>query len=82
MFGDPVSGRPGDEQQAADALRLRHPDDERLNAHVAGALLRDTRRGPRIDKRPGHNIGGSMAVTMAWDRHEHKPAEVKLLGWI
>ncbi len=38
---------------------LQHPDDPQLNAHVHGSLLRDTRRGVRVDKQPGATTTGS-----------------------
>jgi hypothetical protein len=40
-------------QRLYDAIiekRLVHPDDERLNAHVAATIARHGRRGWRVDK--------------------------------
>ena len=46
-------------------------------------MMRDTRRGLRIDKRPGHNNDALIALLMAVSRMEVKPPEpVKLLGWV
>ena len=61
---------------------LVHPGDEQLDAHVEGAMMRDTRRGPRLDKRHGRNNDGLVAAMMAIDRLEHKPPEMRFLGWI
>ena len=62
--------------------RLTHPDDPKLNAHVEGSMLRETRRGARIDKRPSSNNDGVIALLMAVDRMEHRPQAAKLLGWV
>ena len=61
---------------------LVHPNDPRLNRHLEGSMLRDTRRGPRLDKRAGRNNDGMVALLMALERLEHRPHEIKLLGWI
>lgn len=63
--------------------RLTHPDDPALNRHVDGSMMRDTRRGIRIDKRPGHNHDSVVALLMCIARWEAKqPAPVRLVGWI
>ena len=62
--------------------RLTHPNDPKLNEHVEGSMLRDTRRGPRLDKRKGRNNDGLVALLMALDRVEHVPDEVKVLAWL
>lgn len=62
--------------------RLTHPDDPLLNAHVAGSMLRDTRRGVRIDKRPGANNDGAIALAIAVSRSEHRQPVPKLVGWV
>jgi len=49
---------------------------------MEGSLLRDTRRGVQLDKRRGHNNDAMVALLMAVDRMEHKPAPVKLVGWV
>lgn len=76
---------PGTDQlhRAVTERRLTHPDDPALNRHVEGSMMRDTRRGLRIDKRPGHNNDGLVALLMAVARMEVKqPAGARLLGWI
>jgi len=61
----------------------RHPDDEQLNAHVHAAIARDTPRGWRIDKaKSRHNIDAVVALAMAVEAAENKPAPVELLGWL
>lgn len=62
--------------------RLTHPDDPALNRHMEGSMLRDTRRGVRVDKRPGQNNDAMIALLMAVDRMEHKPAPARLLAWL
>lgn len=63
--------------------RLTHPDDPQLNAHLAGSMLRDTRRGVRLDKRPGCNNDGMIALLCAVDRAEQpQPVPARLLGWL
>jgi len=45
-------------------------------------MLRDTRRGVRVDKRPGQNNDGVVALFMALDRIEQKAvAPTRFLGW-
>lgn len=64
--------------------RLVHPDDPDLNAHVAAAVAKHSRRGWRIDKAErSENIDGAVALAMAVDRAlapQPKPAE--FLGWL
>jgi phage terminase large subunit-like protein len=63
--------------------RLQHPDDSALNAHVRAAIARDTLRGWRIDKlKSRDNIDAVVALAMAVDAAESKPAPVELLGWL
>jgi phage terminase large subunit-like protein len=61
--------------------RLRHPNNERLNEHVASAVAKHTRRGWRLD-RADQPIDGVIALAMAVDRAEHREQPAKLLGWI
>jgi phage terminase large subunit-like protein len=68
--------------RAVNGHKLTHPNDERLNAHVEGSMLRDTRRGPRLDKRKGRNNDGVVALLMAWDRQQNVPEPVKVLAWV
>ncbi len=63
--------------------RLVHPNDPRLNAHVAAAVARHGRRGWRIDKAErGENIDGVVALCMAVERAALRPEPVQLLGWL
>lgn len=64
--------------------KIKHPDDPKLNEHVAAAVARHGRRGWRIDQAErGANIDGLIALVMA---HEARtaPAEppTRVLGWI
>ena len=73
-------------QRLYDAIverRLVHPNDPRLNAHVAAAVPRHGRRGWRIDKAArADKIDGVVALAMALDRVENRPAPAKLIGWL
>jgi len=65
--------------------RLVHPDDPQLNAHVAAAIAKQSRRSWRIDRAErGENIDGAIALAMAVDRAgfaaHQQPAQ--LLGWL
>jgi phage terminase large subunit-like protein len=63
--------------------RLQHPDDPAVNAHVRAAIARDTPRGWRIDKlKSRDNIDAVVALAMAVEAAENKPAPVELLGWL
>ena len=63
--------------------RLVHGDDPRLNAHVAAAVARHGRRGWRIDKADrADKIDGVVALAMALDRLEDRPAPTRLVGWL
>jgi phage terminase large subunit-like protein len=73
-------------QRLYDAIierRLVHPDDPRLNAHVAAAVARHGRRGWRLDKASrSDKIDGAVALVMALDRLENRPQPAKLIGWL
>jgi phage terminase large subunit-like protein len=73
-------------QRLYDAIierRLVHPDDERLNAHVAATIARHGRRGWRIDKaNRSDKIDGCVALAMALDRLENRPEPTRLVGWL
>lgn len=73
-------------QRLYDAIiekRLVHPDDPRLNAHVAAAVARHGRRGWRIDKaNRSDKIDAVVALAMALDRIENRPAPARLVGWL
>ena len=63
--------------------RLQHPDNPDLNAQVRQAVARDTPRGWRIDKlKSRDNIDAVVALAMAVESAENKPAPVELLGWL
>jgi len=63
--------------------RLEHPEDPRLDAHVEGSMLRETRRGVRVDKPPGPNNDGVVALLMALDRIEQNAAApTRVIGWV
>jgi phage terminase large subunit-like protein len=73
-------------QRLHDAIterRLTHPDDPKLNAHVAAAIARHGRRGWRLDKaNRSDKIDGCIAMAMALDRIENQPEPAKLIGWL
>lgn len=73
-------------QRLYDAIvegRLVHPDDERLNVHVANTIARHGRRGWRVDKaNRADKIDACIALCMALDRLENRPAPTRLVGWL
>ena len=73
-------------QRLYDAIvegRLVHPNDPRLNAHVAAAVARHGRRGWRLDKaNRADKIDAVVALAMALDRVENRPAPTRLVGWL
>jgi phage terminase large subunit-like protein len=74
-------------QQLYDAVvegKLTHPDDERLNRHVAAAVARHGRRGWRLDKADDSEpIDGVVALCMALAaKTAPGPEPVKFLGWL
>ena len=63
--------------------RIVHPNDPRLNRHVAAAVARHTRRGWRIDKAErSENIDAVIALCMAVERAAVTPEPVELIGWL
>jgi phage terminase large subunit-like protein len=63
--------------------RITHPNDPELNRHVATAVAKDSPRGWRLDK--AHRtaqIDAVIALAMAVERAEYKPAPAQLLGWL
>ena len=70
--------------QAITEGRIHHPDDPKLNEHVAAAVARHGRRGWRIDQAErGANIDGLVALVMAHEaRTAPEPAPTRVLGWI
>lgn len=73
-------------QRLYDAIierRIIHPDDPKLNDHVAAAIARHGRRGWRIDKAArADKIDAVVALAMALDRLEDRPAPTRLVGWL
>jgi phage terminase large subunit-like protein len=70
--------------QAVVEGRIHHPNDERLNEHVAAAVARHGRRGWRIDQgeRSG-NIDGLIALAMAFEAATSPPPPTtEVLGWL
>jgi hypothetical protein len=53
-------------------------------AHIAGAVARQTGRGPRLDKRArAAQIAAAAALAMAVERAQAPaPEPVRLLGWL
>jgi hypothetical protein len=63
--------------------RIVVPDNAELRQHAAAAVARHGRRGWRIDKAArADNVDAIVALCMALEAAEHKPAEVQLLGWL
>jgi phage terminase large subunit-like protein len=73
-------------QRLHDAItegRLVHPDDPKLNAHVAATIARHGRRGWRVDKADrADKIDGVVSLAMALDRLEDRPEPTRLIGWL
>jgi phage terminase large subunit-like protein len=63
---------------------LHHPNDPKLNEHVAHAVARHGRRGWRIDQAPGGGpVDGAVALVMAHEAATAPPPpETKVLGWL
>jgi phage terminase large subunit-like protein len=63
--------------------RLTLPDNPELRAHAHAAIARHSRRGWRIDKaQRSDNIDAVIAMCMAVEAAENKPAEFEVLGWL
>jgi len=61
---------------------LTHPGDPELDRHVAAAVAKATPRGWRLDKmNDAAQIDAAVALAMACQRVEQRPAPVKLHGW-
>jgi phage terminase large subunit-like protein len=70
--------------QAVVEKRIHHPDNPRLNEHVAAAVARHGRRGWRVDQADrGSNIDGLVVMVMC---HEAitapPPPPARVLGWL
>ena len=79
---------PASERLSAAILerRLRHPGDPVLDAHVAAAVAKQTRRGARIAHAGGRHssnrIDAVIALALAVDAAENQSAPAKLIGWL
>lgn len=63
--------------------RLKHSNDPELNAHVAGAIAAQTPRGWKLEKSArSAQIDGVVALAMAVEAAERRPAPVELVGWL
>ncbi len=65
--------------------RLVLPLDDTLASHAANAVAKQSRRGWRIDRpsrAAGVNIDAVIALAMALDRFEQKPAGLTVVGWV
>jgi phage terminase large subunit-like protein len=63
--------------------RLKHSNDPELNAHVAGAVAAQTPRGWKLEKSArSAQIDGVVALAMAVEAAERRPAPVELVGWL
>jgi len=63
--------------------RLTHSNDPALNAHVAGAIAKQTPRGWRLDKSErAAQIDAVVALAMALERAEQPARPARLVGWV
>ena len=63
--------------------RLRHRGEPDLAKHVAGTIAKQTGRGWRLEKSERQaQIDALIALAMAVERAEARPAPVRLLGWL
>lgn len=63
--------------------RLQHPGDPDLDRHAAHAIAKPTPRGWRLVKASdGAQIDALIALAMAAERAEQRPARVKFHGWL
>jgi phage terminase large subunit-like protein len=69
-------------REAVKERRIHHPNDEKLNAHVAAAVAKHGRRGWRIDQAErGANIDGLVALVMAYEAMTApEPPRGRILG--
>jgi phage terminase large subunit-like protein len=62
---------------------LRHPGDPALDRQVAAVVARRAGRGWRLDKLERESqIDAAVALAMAAERAQHRPAPAKLVGWL
>jgi phage terminase large subunit-like protein len=63
--------------------KLRHPNDQALNRHVARTIARKTERGWRIDKTKSRDqIDAVVALAMAVDRATNRAEPAEVVGWL
>lgn len=64
--------------------KITHPDDPKLNEHIAGAVARHGRRGWRIDQAErGTPVDGAVALVMAYEASTApEPPATEVLGWL
>jgi hypothetical protein len=59
------------------------PDDHELRQHAANAIARQKPRGWKIEAPDrSSNVDGVVALMMALDRLENRPAPTRLVGWL
>ena len=70
--------------EAIKERRIPHPNDEKLNAHVAAAVAKHGGRGWRIDQAErGANIDGLVALVMAYEAMTAPPPPpTTVLGYL
>jgi phage terminase large subunit-like protein len=70
--------------QAVIEQRIHHPNDERLNQHVAAAVAKHGRRGWRIDQAErGTPVDGVIALCMAYEAMTApEPPPARVLGYL
>jgi phage terminase large subunit-like protein len=63
---------------------VSHPDDPKLNEHIAGAVARHGRRGWRIDQAErGTPVDGAVALVMAYEAATApEPTPTEVVGWL
>jgi phage terminase large subunit-like protein len=64
--------------------RITHPDDQKLNEHIAAAVARHGRRGWRIDQAErGTPVDGAVALVMAYEASTApEPPATEVVGWL
>ena len=78
------AGNTRDREAAGEAeARVGGPRQRASHAHVASAVARHGRRGWRLDKaNRADKIDAVVALAMALDRVENRPAPTRLVGWL
>ena len=63
--------------------RITHANDPDLNRHIASAVAKEGPRGWRLGKaQRSAQVDRVVALAMALERAESRPASVALLGWV